>query len=367
MLLILLFTLAAHAAPSIEWHVHADAYYSHNFNRPAAVSAPTAASVSSAALPDGKNLYRYYDAYPNQFSLNLLELSILAKQGDVSLLMDLDFGPFADMNAASSSASGKTVDEVSKHLGQAVVAYHPEGSRFFFEAGKMYSHIGAETVKAKDNWNYSRTVLFSYGMPFWHTGLRLGYDIIPGELQTSLYAYNGWNSVYDNNHSKSWGAQLKYTPSQAFTLAYNFIGGPERPENESEWKTVHELNAGYTVSDSLALLADLLMGSEKGVTVNGRKTDAQWYGGLLGLKYGLNDRSYLSPRFEVYRDQHGYTLGGGPQTIRSGTLTYGRNLTQGFDLRAEGRWDSSSRNAFTKGLVSKNSQTTLLVALLFTY
>lgn len=367
MLLALFLTVAAQAAPSIEWHVYADGYYSHNFNRPAALVAPTSASVSSAALPDGKNTYRYYDANPNQFSLSLLELSLLAKQGDVNLLLDLDFGLFADMNAASSSASGKAVDEVSKHIGQAVIAYRPEGSKFFLEAGKMYSHIGAETVKAKDNWNYSRTALFSYGMPFWHTGLRLGYDLLPGQLQASLYAYNGWNSIYDNNHSKSWGAQLKYTPSQALTIAYNFLGGPERPENESEWKTVHEVNAVLTANESLSVMADALTGSEKGVTVNGRKTDAQWYGGLLGVRYALNDRSYLSPRFEIYRDQHGYTLGSGPQTIKGGTLTYGRNLTQGLDLRAEGRWDSSSRTIFTKGLVSKDSQTTLLAALLFTY
>jgi hypothetical protein len=322
--------------------------------------------VSSAALPDAKNLYRYYDAYPNQFSLSLLELSLLAKQGEVSLLLDLDFGPFADLNTASNTASGKAVDEVSKHLGQAVVSYRPGEGRLFIEAGKMYSHVGAETVKAKDNWNYSRTVLFSYGMPFWHTGLRAGYDIIPGELQASLYAYNGWNSVYDNNHSKSWGAQAKYTHGK-LAVAYNFLGGPERPENESEWKTVHEVNAVFTPSESLSLMADALAGSEKGVTVNGRGANARWYGGLLGLKYALNGRSYLSPRFEIYRDQHGYTLGAGPQTIRSGTLTYGRNLAQGLDFRAEGRWDSSTRNIFTKGLSSKDSQTTLLAALLFAY
>lgn len=362
-----LLPFTAEAAPSLEWHVYADGYYSHNFNRPAALTVPNASSVSSAAIPDGKNTYRYYDANHNQFSLSLLELSLLAKQGEVSLLADLDFGPFVDMNAASSSASGKAVDEVSKHIGQAVIAYRPEGSRFFLEAGKMYSHIGAETVKAKDNWNYSRTLLFSYGMPFWHTGLRLGYDLVPGQWQASLYAYNGWNSIYDNNHSKSIGAQLKYTPSQALAIAYNFLGGPERPENESEWKTVHELNALFTASESLSVMADLLTGSEKGVTINSRKADAKWYGGLLGVKYSLDDRSYLSPRFEIYRDQHGYTLGSGPQTIKSGTLTYGRNLTPGLDFRAEGRWDSSSRNPFTKGLTSKDSQTTLLAALLFTY
>ncbi len=103
------------------------------------------------------------------------------------------------------------------------------------------------------------------------------------------------------------------------------------------------------------------------MAIGSTRADSVWYGGFVALKYGLNDRSYLSPRFELFRDQHGYILGGGPQTIRSGTLTYGHNLAKGLDLRTEGRWDSSSQKPFSKGLASKDSQTTLLAALLFTY
>ncbi len=140
---------------SVEWHLFADTYYAYNFNQPAAVIAPNSASVATSSVPDARNTYRYYDFYHNQISLSLLELSVLAKYGEVSLLTDLDFGPFADANAASTSATGKSVDEVSKHLGQTVVMYRPTGSRFQLDVGKMYSHVGAETVKSKDNFNYS--------------------------------------------------------------------------------------------------------------------------------------------------------------------------------------------------------------------
>ena len=99
----------------------------------------------------------------------------------------------------------------------------------------------------------------------------------------------------------------------------------------------------------------------------GSKTKAEWYGGFLAVKYALSGVSYISPRFELFRDQHGYLLSAGPQTIRSGTLTYGHTLTKGLDLRTEARWDSSSQKPFTKGLAAKDSQTTLLAALLFTY
>lgn len=360
---------AAESKPSIDWHLYADGYYSHNFNRPSAVVPPNGGSLSSSSLPDAKNLYRYYDTYPNQFTLNLVELSVNAKMEEVSFLADFDFGPFADLNTAtgSTSTNNRAMDEVSKHVGQAVISYRKEGSAFFFDAGKMYSHIGLETVKAKDNFNYSRTVLFSYGMPFWHTGLRVGYDIAPEKLQASLFVYNGWNSIYDNNHEKTLGGQVKYIPNPSLTILYNYIGGAERTDSQTDRKTVHEVNGSWTVSSSLTLAADALWGMERNVQVNSWATNAQWYGGLIAAKYLLNEISFLSPRFEIFRDQHGYILSAAPQSIKSATLTYGRTLAKGLDLRTEGRWDSSSQKPFSKGLAAKNSQTTLLAALLFTY
>ncbi len=204
-------------------------------------------------------------------------------------------------------------------------------------------------------------------MPFWHTGLRLGYDLVPDQLQASLFVYNGWNSIYDNNQSKSVGAQLKYTPSSLLTVAYNYLGGPERTDSEKDRKTLHELNTSWTLGESFWLLTDLLYGEEQGTTVAGSRTKAEWYGGFAAFKIGLSEGSYISPRFELFRDQHGYILSAGPQTIHSATLTYGHTLTKGLDLRTEGRWDSSSQKPFTKGLAAKDSQTTLLAALLFIY
>lgn len=369
-LFFLIGTLSASAndkAPDLEWHIFADSYYSYNFNRPTPVTAPNAASVNAAAIPNAQNTYRYYDTYHNQFALSLFELSTKANFGEASVLVDLDFGPFADLNSASTSTSGKSVDEVSKHMGQVVLSYKPEASRFSFDMGKMYSHLGVESVKSKDNYNYSRTVLFSYGLPFWHTGLRANYDAIPELLTASLFVYNGWNSIYDNNNSKSLGAQLKYSPSTLVTLAYNYLGGPERSDSEKDRKTVHEVNSTWSFNDSWSAITDAVLGEEENVAIGITTTKAIWYGGMLGLKYNLNERSYLSPRFEVFRDQHGYILGGSPQAFQSGTLTYGRNLSKGLDLRSEGRWDSSSQKPFNKGLESKDSQVTVLAALFFTY
>lgn len=329
-----------------------DGYYSFNFNSPPPVT-------TGATLPPANNTYRYYDAYHNQFTVNLAELTVKAAMKEVSFVVDLDFGPFADLNAGG--------EESSKHIGQAVLSYRPADSRFSFDVGKMYSHLGVETVKSKDNFNYSRSILFSYAIPFWHTGIRVGYDVIPGKFQTSFYVYNGWNTQFDNNRSKTVGAQLKYTPTSETTLIYNFLGGPERSDSESDWRTIHEVNFAQTISSSFALICDLIYGIEENAPVGSSHIRAQWYGALMGLRYQLNERSYLSPRYEIYRDNEGYNLGGGvAQTINSVTLTYGRTVAQNIETRLEARSDFSSASTFASSSASgtSTSQTTLMVAAL---
>jgi hypothetical protein len=341
-----------------------DGYYSYNLNNPKQPVALSSSSVSSAGIPSANNTYRYYDSYHNQLTLSLAELTVKAATHNVSILTDLDFGSFADLNASTSSPAGQVTDESSKNIGQAVVTYKEPGSRFVFDAGKMYSHLGVETVKSKDNFNYSRSILFSYAIPFWHTGVHVGYDAIPERLQTNLYVYNGWNTLYDNNRSKTLGIQIKYTPTKDSAFSYNFLGGPERSDSESDWKAVHELNASLTASDKWQLIADSVYGSEENALVGASRKRAVWYGALVGARYQLNETSYMSPRYELYRDNDGSSLGGQPQTIHSLTLTYGRMISSALETRAEARSDFSDQNSFSTDSGVSKSQTTFLVAML---
>lgn len=335
----------AQVRPDISVKGFIDGYYSYNFNTP-----PQTAD----------NTYRYYDTEQNQMNLNLAELSLLAKTQEVSFIVDFDFGPFADLNATTSPNGSSQIDESSKNIGQAVVSYRPSNSHWQIDAGKMYSHIGLETVKSKDNFNYSRSILFGYGMPFWHTGLRIGYDLVPDKLQTSLYIYNGWNSNNDVNRSKSFGAQMKWTPNSKSTFVYNILSGPEKASNERDARTVHEANATYALDQLWTFAADIIYGSEENAAVNSGSRFAKWYGGLITSRYQLTSTTFISPRYEYYRDDDGYTLGAGPQTLNSFTMTYGHQLSQGLETRAELRHEISSRDVFD----SSSTQTTALVALL---
>lgn len=353
--------------PEITFSGFFDGYYSYNFNSPKQSSGLSASTVSAASIPPATNVYRYYDAYHNQPTLSLAELTVKVTFKEVSLLLDFDFGSFADLNASSSSSAGAVVDESSKHIGQAVLSYRAEGSRFSIDAGKMYSHLGVETVKSKDNFNYSRSILFSYALPFWHTGARIGYDLIPNQLQTSLFVYNGWNTQYDANRTKSLGAQVRYVPSESVVITYNFIGGPERADTESDFKVVHEINGAVRLTEVNDLILDAAYGSEENAAIGASRAKASWYGGLIALRHKPSSVSYLSPRIEVYRDNDGYSLNALPQTINSLTITYGREITTGLEVRLEGRGDFSDQNSFMTDSGTSKSQTTIIAAGLFKF
>src|SRR5262249_33558395 len=152
----------------------------------------------------------------------------------------------------------------------------------------------------KDNWNYSRSALFSFGIPLWHTGFHVGYALVPDRFFANAYIYQGWNTINDNNAAATWGAQLKWTPSEKTSVIYNYIGGPEQPQNTTNWKQVHDFIATQTFSDLVSVAVEGLYGRENHPTTS--LNQATWVAGEVLGKFQFTKKYALSPRFEVYRD-----------------------------------------------------------------
>jgi hypothetical protein len=357
------------AAPPLAISALVDAYYGYNFNRPAAVSPRSTGPVENQNIPQGNTGYRFFDNFHNDFGLNLLELTIKKSGPEVSFVADLDFGNVADYNASASvnNNTQTVIDEVSKHIGQAVISYTPAGNhRWTFEAGKLITHVGYETYKSRDDWQYSRSTLAGYGLPFWHVGVHAAYAVVPEKLTTSVYVYNGWNSIYETNSAKTLGFQAKWTPSADLTVLYNTIAGPENPNNNGAWRYLHEANATWVASQRLSFALETLYAWENRYLSD--EQVARWGGSTFHIKWNVTEKSYLSPRFEFYRDIGGLTLfnPGVTQTIRGVTMTHGVQLAQGLDSRLEARWDSASGSSpFQSYDGMKNSQTTLSAAILY--
>src|SRR5262249_28451024 len=130
-----------------------DGYYQWNFNHP-------------VTRTDGPE--RLFDTRDNSFSLNLTELSVVKNPTPDSrdgFRLDLDF-----WHAVAKSKQGEPGGiSVFQNIGQAYVSYlAPIGKGLQVDIGEFVTPVGYEVYKTKDDWNYSRSLLFTLAEPFYN-------------------------------------------------------------------------------------------------------------------------------------------------------------------------------------------------------
>src|SRR5207244_956039 len=76
-----------------------------------------------------------------------------------------------------AGASGQFAAESPyKNIEEAYGSYMaPVGEGLQFDVGKFVTNAGAEVIEAKDDWNYTRSLLFQLAIPFYHTGVRMTF------------------------------------------------------------------------------------------------------------------------------------------------------------------------------------------------
>ena len=340
-------TTAAPAPAPITWSGFIDAYYSKNFNSPATET----------------NQLRNFDINENQFALSLAELVIQKQASPVGFRMDLDFGPTNDL---VQPGNGSTLNVLQQAYLTAVL---PVGSGLTVDVGKFVTHMGNEVIESKDNWNYSRSFLFEFAIPYYHTGIRLTYPIA-SMLSGTLDLLNGWNSTIDNNHSQTVGLTLNYTASPSTSIVFNGIDGFEQPFLAPYGKKdVADFIVTETVNDNLSLCLNADYGQERvGNFLN------IWKGIDLYERYSLNPKSAVALREEVYSDPYGYTTGvfAPKTTLSEVTVTYEYHVFDPLMVRCEFRDDFSNvagafNTASATPSFSAKSQPTLLIGIVVVF
>lgn len=305
---------------------------------------------------------RVFDARNNVMQVNLAELSAKKTKGPIQFRADFAFGEMVDtlMGVDPSAAVGTANADASKNITQAFITYNTsEIKDLTISAGKFYSYLGFEVTRAKDNWNYSRSYTYNYGIPFWHEGLSLGYGFIPTKLSGTFYVMNAWDGRIANEQNKSatLGASLNWAPMEGAILVFNYISGAEGTESGSI-RSVSELNGSYAINDFASVAFDTVVGRQ---TSTATTTESKWNSYVIYAKLNFTPFYTLSPRYEVYDDADGFTLGQGTtQKITSITLSNNFNLEQGLEARIEIRNDKSNA-------VSTNNHTTTTVAFLYSF
>jgi hypothetical protein len=339
-----------------------DMYYSYNFNTP---------KKNCATIGEVKifNCLRNFDVTHNSFSLNLAEIAFEKKPTDMSrggYRIDLNYGPTANIVAGSDPGGAN----VFQNIQQAYLSYlAPTGKGLQIDFGKFVTPAGNEVIETKDNWNYSRSLLFTLAIPYYHMGIRAAYAV-NDKVSLTGFLVNGWNNATDNNTGKTLGISASYKPSGALTLVENYLGGPENTDTNAGWRHLSDTVVTYTVNKetSVAFNYDYGHDSPAACATQGGDCGVAWQGFAGYLKYQINPAFAVVPRYEWFKDGDGFTTGTA-QTVQEFTLTAEVKHKDGVMMRIEYRGDYSDTPYFIKkdqtGLVK--TQNTLMIGFVYSF
>ncbi len=324
------------------WHVgpmqlsgFIDGSYSYNANHP-----------SEAADNQINGLYAFNDK-TDQVNLSAVKLTLNHDPSPVGAHLDLLYGRTDEIMNGPAGADNL------KYTEQAFLSLKPSKARGLeLDLGKFVSSAGAEVVESKDNWNYSRSLLFAYAVPYFHFGLRSSLPVSKTET-IGVQVVNGWNNVTQSNGGVTVGLTSAYVKPK-YTWNVNFYTGPEKPDTQKGYRNLIDTTLLLTPTAKFNAYLnydygrnqDSVTGSGAGAT--GDNLLKQWQGVAFAARQQLTARAALAGRFEYYNDPQGLTTGQA-QNVREFTATCEYKWPQGLLARLEYRHDWSSIDFFARG------------------
>ncbi len=330
-----------------------DTSYSYNFNG-----------------PDSRiNTARVFDTEANNFSLQATEVvleRLPPQTGGVGFRTDLFFGQDAEV----ITPTGSTRDQFD--LQQAYISLKPPisfnmpfGNWEWIKIGKFVTMHGAEVIESKDNWNFTRSLLFGYAIPFTHTGIRAGYQFFDG-VSGYLGINNGWDNVKDNNQTKSVEGALAWKTNDK--LSFNLAGmyGPEQASNDHSQRALIDFLAVYKPFDKWTVMLNADYGHDEDAVTKGK--DGAWSGVAGYIRYDVNEKMSLINRTEFFSDRQGLRVTSGTrQDLWETTFTLESRPYKDFITRLEYRHDESSSKIFTDNQKSVDGQDTIALEAIYLF
>ena len=331
-----------------------DAYYGYNANHP---------NLSN----NGGTLNEPFTFVTHQFSLNLLQRQLdkpVDKDSRLGFRTAFFWGQAANaVNNGGSSyftpdlASGTNA---SQYLKEAYLSYFaPIGKGLQLDVGKWVTPAGVEVIEGNQNNNYSRGLLFSYAIPYYHMGARAKY-VFNDKWTVTGYMTNGWNNVIATNSGKTGGVSIAYSPNKKLTITENYLGGPRDffgTGNNSAWSNLFDTVVTYSPTPTLSLAAEAAYNRIEEVWRGNSYTNkpADYAGVGLFAKYQVNPKVAVAARYEFLNDHDGfatpisyYGIANG-QHMNEFTATAERKFAGHLISRLEYRHDSSNQTFFSRG------------------
>jgi hypothetical protein len=290
----------------------------------------------------GYNSYHQFDTSHDTFQLDqaALQLAYQPKSG-FGAVVDVIAGEDAKIVDAAESA-GASANSFDLLQGFAQYVAGP----LTVQAGKFTTLAGAEVIAPTGNTNFSRSLLF-FAEPMTHTGLRVTYAL-NDTMSLIVGVNNGWNYTKVSYGSKTGEFGISLTPSKLFALTAQVYAGKD-PIYGAE-RTLFDTAATINATSALSFVVSYDWGKQETTAATpAGLTGGDWDGVAGYVNYQLSSQWRISVRAEYLDDKDGTTVVTGVrQNLKEGTVTLGYDPVASFELRLEGRYDSSSEPTFLK-------------------
>jgi hypothetical protein len=332
--------------------------------------------------PGDVNPGRVFDFEDNVLRLNQLELLIVrapdvakaAKEGrfDLGFTAEMIYGSDSRLiHSNGLSIYGSNTHPINQFdpAQMFVDLILPVGNGLDIRVGKFGTLLGYEVTNPTLNALYSHSFLFGFGVPISQSGALAIYNLNDKVTLTGGVT-RGWDqSTKDNNDAVDFLGQVKYVATEELTLYVNGSVGPQRADDNSDYRYEVEGIATYTPKDSQWTYAlDSVLALDENAALNGN--NAYWYGAIGYVGYKINDGLTVNARGEWFRDDGGSRLGTDASFFEA---TLGLKVTpfaqdrvlSNLFFRPEIRWDYATKDFFDGG--AKHDQWTFGIDGIFTF
>jgi hypothetical protein len=342
-------------APKFTFSGYIDSYYFLNFN------SPTNRSNLGAS-----GYERAFDQKSSQFSLGLVQTKFGYSTKSSDVVVDLTFGPNADLGQYGNVVGPLGVGKASTALAIKQAYFNWKATeKLTLTVGQFGTHIGYEVIDAPVNYNYSLSNLFNNG-PFYHIGAKANYSF-SDKASLMLGLVNNVDNMNDNNSSKGIIGQFYVAPTAGWNVYINGISSDESNDNDGSSYSLLDLTTSYQLTPKYLLGLNATYGSQTGDYQGSGNIgkSKEWGGVALYSNYAFTDKFSLGGRYEVFDNTSGArglrNADGGGTDVTSVTITATFTAAEGHLLiKPELRIDAYKTDQFadSKGKAQK-SQTTL--------
>ena len=284
----------------------------------------------------------------NELSLNVA-MAYVRKDVDTSSRWGMEFAlqTGRDVEGQVPNASLRNGDaydgaDTFSHFSRANVSYlAPIGTGLKLTGGLFNSYIGYESFYAKDNFNYTRSLLPDY-TPYFMAGVSAEYQINES-VKTVFYVINRYNFLSQPNNLPSYGGQIKWSASPQWTFVQNVYYGPDQTDTSLKYWRFFSDSILEWKRDAFTVALVYDIGTERAIPQAGDQQQF-WMGSALLSQWRFVKDWAVAVRPELYYDPDG-TMTGAKQFIKGVTTTLEYKLEYAWTttrFRLEYRFNNST-------------------------